>query len=98
MVSLRPQRPETGFDVAQALTVRELRERHGQKLLPTRYPAKARIAVITLDAAAKFTVGKKRNELRKDGASLVHAPSSPPPRKPPKSIHAIQIAARQNDR
>jgi len=41
MIALRPQRAETCFDVAQALAVGQLRERHGQELLPARQPAQA---------------------------------------------------------
>jgi hypothetical protein len=82
MIALRAQRTETGFDVAKALAVGQLGEGHRQKLLPTGQPAKPSVATMALDRAAKLTVGKKGNQLRKDGAALVHAPSSTPPRIP----------------
>jgi transposase len=65
-----------GFDAPQAVAIGQLGERHGQKLLPAGQSTQARVAAIPLHATAKLTVGQKRNQLQKDGAPLVHPPSS----------------------
>ena len=96
MVALWPQRAETRFDVAQALAVGQLGERHGKKLLPAGQATQSGVAAIPLDAAAKLTVGQKGDQLRKNGAPLVHAPSSTHTSRTPKPTHAVQIAAKEN--
>ena len=96
MIAFGPQRAETGFDVTQTLAIGQLGERHGQKLLPAGQSTQAGIASIPLHAAAKLAVGQTGNQLRKDGASLVHAPSSTLREQPPKLANPFQIAARKN--
>jgi len=59
MIALRPQGVKAGLDVAQALAVGQLSERHGQKLLPAGQASQSGIAAIPLHTAAKLTVGRK---------------------------------------
>jgi hypothetical protein len=44
---------QADFDIAQARPGRELRENHGQKLLPARKPPHTMVPLITLDSSAK---------------------------------------------
>jgi hypothetical protein len=76
MVSLGSQRAKAGLYIAQALAIRQLRKGHGQILIPAGKAARACVALITCHATAKLAVGKKRNQLLKDGVPVVHAPSS----------------------
>src|SRR5271155_3624502 len=76
MIALGAKSAEACFDVAQALAVGQLREGHGQILFPAGQPTQASVALIPRHAAAKLAVRKERNELCKDRAPLVHAPSS----------------------
>src|SRR3972149_6390610 len=64
---------KTCLDVAQAFPVRQLRERHRQKLIPAREALEIVIASITGDAFGKLLVWKMLHQLRKDGASEIHA-------------------------
>ena len=73
-VKLRAHGSETGFDVAQALAIRQLRERHRQVLIPTGEAARVRVASIAGNALLKLFVGKMLDQLCKDGAALIHAP------------------------
>ena len=72
VIELATLRLQTYFDVAQALAVSKLGKGHGQELVPTRESSHALVAVVTGDAAIEFVVGKKTDELRKHGSSLVH--------------------------
>src|SRR6266536_260130 len=76
VVQLALQRTQTGFDVAQTLAIGQLGEGHRQILIPTGEAAQPQVALITLDAATKLAVGEKADQLREDGAPLIHEPLS----------------------
>jgi hypothetical protein len=96
MVPLRSQSAKTGLNIAQALAIGQLREDHGQILIPAGETARAGIALITRYAATKLAVRKKGNQLLKDGVPVVHAPSSTTPARASNSPGTIQIAAKKN--
>jgi len=79
VVSLGTHRSKAGFNVAQALAIRQLRKSHGQILVPAGKSARTCVALIAGHAAAKLAVGKEGNQLLKDGVPVVHAPSSTNP-------------------
>jgi hypothetical protein len=62
-------------DIAETLTISQLRERHCQKLFPTRQVAHTTIAVVTSNATAKDLVIDKGKNLREYRFSLIHAPT-----------------------
>jgi hypothetical protein len=96
MVPLCSQRAKTGLNIAQALAIGQLREGHSQILIPAGEIPRPGIALITRHAAAKLAVGKKRNQLLKNGVPVVHAASSITRAHTSKDPHRIQIAARTN--
>jgi hypothetical protein len=67
---------ETDFDVAQALAIGQLSERHAEKLIEAGEAATPSIAVITSDATVELVFGKGVDELRKDVAVVEHEPDS----------------------
>lgn len=73
MVELLVVRRQADFDVAKALPIGELSKGHREKLVPTRKLPNASISIVALDTATKLVVGKKRDNLSKNGLSLVHS-------------------------
>src|SRR6266849_5304667 len=69
----------SAFDVAQTFPIGQLREGHGQILIPAGKSAQPEVALIALDATAELPVGKEADQLRKDGAALIHEPLSAVP-------------------
>src|SRR5215211_3823667 len=56
MIKLVTLRCETNFDVAQALAISKLSERHGEKLIPTRERTHTLVAPIARHTAIEFVV------------------------------------------
>lgn len=83
VIQLGLHRTETGFDVAQALAISELRERHAQKLIPTREARGLVIAVVPINTRPEVTRGDMGHQLGEHGAARQHPPfwptSSPGP-------------------
>src|SRR5713226_1412566 len=79
VVQLALHRTQTGLDVAQTFPIGQLREGHGQILIPAGKSAQPDVALIALDATAKLPVGKEADQLRKNGAALIHEPLSAVP-------------------
>jgi hypothetical protein len=79
VVQLALHRAQTGLDVAQTFPIGQLREGHGQILIPAGKSAQPDIALIALDATTKLPVGKKTDQLQKNGAALIHEPLSAVP-------------------
>jgi hypothetical protein len=94
VVQFRPHRSEASFYVAQTLPVSELREGHGQILIPTREPSQPVVAIVTSDTATKISIRQESDQLREYGAAMVHEPllATPTGSSPPT---AVQIAANQ---
>src|SRR5271165_5552731 len=76
VIQLALQRMQTSLDITQALAIGQLGECHRQILIPAAKAPQSAIALITLDTTAKLPVGKKADQLREDGAALVHEPLS----------------------
>src|ERR1017187_1304506 len=76
VIQLALQRTQTGFDVAQTLSIGQLGEGHRQILIPAGEAAQPEVALITRDATTELSVGKKADQLREDGAALIHEPLS----------------------
>ena len=73
VVELRLQRAQTGFDVAQTLAIRQLREGHAQVLIPTREPRDLVFAVVPGDTRLEFETRDVIHQLREDRAARLHA-------------------------
>jgi len=65
---------EAGLDVTQALAVGQLREGHGQVLVPARKPSQVRVAAITAPRTFGTPCGQILGQLCKDGATCIHTP------------------------
>ena len=76
MIQLALQGTQTGFDVAQTFAIGQLGEGHRQILVPAGEASQPEVALITLDATTELPVGKKADQLREDGAALIHEPLS----------------------
>jgi hypothetical protein len=76
VIELALQRTQTCFDVAQTLAIGQLREGHRQILIPAGEASRSQFTLITLDATTELPIGKKADQLRKDGAPLIHEPLS----------------------
>jgi hypothetical protein len=64
--------PRQASDVAQTLTVGQLRKDHGQILVAAREAPMVRISAITLDALLELVGGQVIQELGEDSLSGVH--------------------------
>ncbi len=76
----------------KTLAIGQLREGHRQILVPAGKSAQPDVTPVALDATAKLPVGKEADQLRKDGAALIHEPLSAVPAAQT-SRSAVQIAA-----
>src|ERR1700674_741180 len=76
---------QAGFDVAQALAIRELCECHTQVLIQTREALDLVLALIPSNAAAKRSEWQMLHHLRKNELALMHraTPRQPLPQSPP---------------
>ena len=74
VVELGAERTQAGFDIAEAFAVAQLGEGHAQELVPAGESLLLVVAPVTSDTLLKLIGGKVIQELRKDGATEVHAP------------------------
>src|SRR5713226_9371702 len=74
VVQLVRRGPQTCLDVAQTLSVGELRKRQAQELVPARESAQPIIPVVASDTSSKFSIWKEGDQLGKYGAAEVHQP------------------------
>jgi hypothetical protein len=72
VVQLAAHGAQTGFDVAQALAVGQLRKGHSQIMVAARETPVVRISAITLDALLELIGGQVIQELGEDGLSGIH--------------------------
>jgi hypothetical protein len=79
VVQFALHRTQTGLDVAPTFPIGQLREGHGQILIPAGKSAQPEVAPVALDAPAKLPVGKEADQLREDGTALAHEPLSAVP-------------------
>jgi hypothetical protein len=82
VIKATPQSPQAGLDVAQALAIGQLRERHAEKLVPARKTADLVVALITIHTAAEFARRNEIHQLREHRFAQMHVP--PPPEIPGK--------------
>jgi len=85
MIELGPQGPQTRFDVAQALPVGELGERHHQELLVTGQRFCVSIALVPPHALVEFVPRQPVHHLGKDDPAFVH--NRVPPERIRKKYH-----------
>src|ERR1019366_5358162 len=74
-VQLRLIRQQTGFDIAQTLSVSQLRESHGTELLGARQAAHSGIAAIACHDACKAGPRNELHDLREQRLAQVHSSS-----------------------
>jgi hypothetical protein len=72
MVEFGAQRSQTSDDVAQALAIGQLRERHATILIGTTEIADSMIAVVTLDDASKRLPRQMLHQLREHQLACIH--------------------------
>src|SRR6202043_4013076 len=70
-------RSKTGFDIAQAFAIGNLRERHNAKMFRATKCADTNIAAIPRNNAIKTRLGNKIHYLRKKSTACVHGDASP---------------------
>ncbi len=76
VVELSAERTQARLDIAEALAVRQLGERHAQKLIPTGEATRAPVAVVAAYAAPELAIRKEADQLGEDGAAQIHEPLS----------------------
>src|ERR1035438_6171468 len=64
--------PQADFDVRQAFSIGELREGHGEELIPTRKATNLVVASVAVDTAAKLFGMNPVGQLRKNQFSSGH--------------------------
>ncbi len=77
VIELPSQGAETAFDVAEALTVRQLREGHTEKLVPTREPQLVAAGLVSVNERTELRDTDMLHELRKHRRTKVHASVRP---------------------
>jgi hypothetical protein len=65
-------RIQTDFDVAETLSIGQLRKRHGAKLLGAGESAHTIVAIVTIHNAMKCLPRQKIHELSKESFACVH--------------------------
>jgi hypothetical protein len=73
-VQLPLHRTEAGFDISQTVAISQLRESHGQILIPAREGLLLIIAAITSHTFLKLVGGQVVQELGENGSARVHSP------------------------
>ena len=63
---------QTRFDIAQALAIGQLRERHAEELIEARETPNATISLVLSDATAELTLGQAVHELGEQISPGVH--------------------------
>ena len=63
---------QTGFDVAQAVSIGQLSERHAQELIEAGEPPNAIIPLVLADATIEIALGQGVHELREEILPGVH--------------------------
>ena len=76
MIQLALVCTQTGFDIAETLAIRQLGERHAEKLIEACKRFDFVMATITLDALPKNRQRKMLRDLRENQFSSVHASAS----------------------
>src|ERR1700752_1270271 len=66
VIELRSGRTQTGFDIAQAFAISQLRECHTQKLIPTRELLQLVGSLVTIYTTMKLVRRKKVHQLREN--------------------------------
>jgi hypothetical protein len=72
VIQLGLMRPQTHFDIAQALAPSELGEDHAQVVIQTRETFGIAVAVVLRHQTAKGMQRQMLHELRKDVTALMH--------------------------
>jgi hypothetical protein len=73
VVKLLRHRAQAGFDVPQALAIRELREGHAEKLIPAGEVAYPLVAAVAPDQSTEGVPGHVIHELHEHRPSLEHS-------------------------
>jgi hypothetical protein len=92
VIELRALRPQAGFDVAQALAVGRLRERHAQELIQATEAAHVEVAAILVDQPPERMPRRKLHHLRKHELAAIHL------RLPTKAGNAARRTERRSSR
>ena len=71
-------RAKANFNVRQAISISQLREAHGQKLIPAREPTNPIVAVVALDTTPELFRMDPSHELRENRLFGVHSSSVAP--------------------
>jgi hypothetical protein len=79
VVELGAEGTQTDLDVAEAFSVRQLGESHGEELIAAREPARLVVAAVSLHAGAEVATWKKIQELRKHELPVEHKTTLPFP-------------------
>ena len=64
---------KTGFDVSEALPIRELSKGHAEELLPTREASNPTIPLVVSDCFTERVLWDIVHQLREDSSSNIHA-------------------------
>jgi hypothetical protein len=72
VIQLPPKSPQASFDVAQTLAKSELREGHGEKLVPAGKTPDSVLAVVTRHTVPEFVSGNEIHQLREHRLARVH--------------------------
>ncbi len=76
MIKFELQRPQTRLDVAQASAKDQLRERHAEKLIPTRKAARTTVSFVSPHSCVEIVPRNKLHDLSEHEICRVHAPFS----------------------
>src|SRR5664279_5375613 len=98
VVELALHRTQAGFDIAQTVAVSQLRERHGQILIPARESLLLIVAAITSHTFLKLIGGQVIKELSENGSANVHSPlcTDPAPAAPTDRFQPLRLQIEKN--
>src|SRR5215831_15719898 len=72
VIQLAAHRPKASLDIAKALAISQLSERHRQILIAAREASPMSITAITRDALQEFVAGQMVHQLSEDSLTEIH--------------------------
>ena len=72
VIERRPERPQTGLDIPEALAVGQLGKREGQELIAAGESSRTLVSAVAANAVGKLALREIVEELAEDGGSGKH--------------------------
>src|SRR5215831_12949499 len=98
VIQLAAHRPKASFDIAKALAISQLSERHRQILIATREASSMSITAIACDTFLKLVGGQMVHQLSEDSLTEIHPSLSERRRGPSAGFSRLKLRRKNSNR